>query len=615
MVRWLIGGAVVFICAALEIHGSSLGMYAEILGHPELSDVVLGKVRPIRSDEWVVFTPFAFSQYYAGFSTVSEIIRAAATNIFLTYGQAAWHLAIIFRPAQWGYLFFDQGSALAFFWTGRLVVLLLVSYEFARLILQAEKKFSVLYAVMVTFSPLAQWWWSVNSIAEILAAGQGLVLCWKIYLDSGKLLAAAGFLWCAGIFVFGIYPAWQVSFGWVFLFCLIAVTKSSALKILRRDRTFWLSGVIIVLAPICHAVFSAQEMIQLQMATEYPGQRFMAGGLCNIENLLVYGVSAALPFADIFEEITNNCEAACFYCMAPLGFLILAWQIFAEKKFDAMMVALAASAIFLATWELWEYPAWLAKVTLLSNTTPTRALAAIDFAQLAMIFRGLSVTEFKLPRPARIVLSVAIAVLTTYGVNYFIPAWLVPWRLILIFAFAGAAVYLFVSFEIRRRMEILCAMMLLIGATVNPINSGVDAVYEMPVGKKIAEVVQGDRNSLWIVEDESVTLNDFPIMFGAPTINSVNVYPVLERWRNLNPAAEKIYNRYAHISIVLNNKPTEFILNGDDYFTVKLNATDLPKLNVRYIFSRNGALESFSTPKIKIKKIYEDAGSYIYEIS
>ncbi len=613
MARWLIGCAVIFLCAALEIHGSSLSMYAEILGHAELSDAVLGTPRPIRSDEWIVFTPFAFSQYFAGFSTVSEIIRGAATNVFLTYGQAAWHPAIIFRPAQWGYLFFDQGSALAFFWTARLIILLLVSYEFARLILRAEKKFSVLYAVMVAFSPLAQWWWSVNSVAEILAAGQGAVVCWKIYLDSGKLLAAAGFLWCAGIFIFGIYPAWQVSFGYVFLFCAIAVTKKSALKIFRKDKTFWLAGAIIVLAPICHAVFSAREMIQLQLATEYPGQRFIAGGIFDLENLLIYGASAALPFADI-SELTNNCETACFYSMAPLGFLILAWQIFAEKKFDAVMVALAAAAVFLTTWELWEYPAWLAKVTLLSKTTPTRALAAIDFAQLALVFRGLSVTKFKLPFPARIVLSAVVAAITTYCVWHFIPAWLLPWRLILIFGFAAAAVYLFVSLEIRRRLEILCAMMLAIGATVNPINIGVDAVYEMPVGKKIAEVVQRDAQALWIVESESNTLNDFPLMFGAPTINSVNVYPVLERWRKLNPAAEKIYNRYAHISIELSDKPTEFILNGDDYFTVKLNAADLPKLSARYIFSRNAALENFSALEIKIRKIYEEAGSYIYEI-
>ena len=147
-------------------------------------------------------------------------------------------------------------------------------------------------------------------------------------------------------------------------------------------------------------------------------------------------------------------------------------------------------------------------------------------------------------------------------------------------------------------------MMLAIGATVNPINSGVDVVYEMPVGKKIAEIVQRDK-SPWIVESETVWYNDFPIMFGAPTINSVNVYPALDRWRNLNPDAEKIYNRYAHIKITLSDSPTEFILNGPDNFTVKLNAADLPKLGAGYIFSRNGALENFSTPNLKIQKIYE----------
>ena len=610
MARWLTGGVVIFIFAALEIHGSSLGMYAEILGHPELSDVIFGKPRPIRSDEWIVFTPFAFSQYFAGFSTVSEIIRGAATNIFLTYGQAALHPAIIFRPAQWGYLFFDQGSALAFFWTSRLVILFLVSYEFARLILQAEKKISVLYAIMTAFSPMAQWWWSVNSVAEILAAGQGAVLCWKIYLDSGKRLAAAGFLWCAGIFIFGIYPAWQVSFGYVFLFCVIAVTKTSALKIFLKDKTFWLAGAIIVLAPILHAIFSAREMIELQMATEYPGRRFVAGGGFSLIGLLTYGAGAVLPFAETLP-VTNNCEVAGFYCLVPLGFLIFAQQIFVQKKFDALMAALAAVSIFLLIWEIFGLPAFLAKVTALSNVTEGRCRSALEFSQMLMIFRGISVTELRLPNPARIVLSAAVAAITAYSVNEIFDGRALTAA---VFLFTGAAVYLFISTEIRRRVEILCAMMIMIGATVNPINFGVDAVYEMPVGKKIAETVQRDGKALWIVEGESNALNDFPIMFGAPTINSVNVYPVIERWRKINPDAEKIYNRYAHISIKLQNAPTEFILNGADYFTVKLNAADLPKLNARYIFSRDGALESFSTPEIKIQKIYEESGSFIYEI-
>ena len=278
--RWTIGAIFIVIFTVLEIHGSSISFYADILAHPELSDIILGKYRPIRSDEWAVFTPLAFSQYFTNFSFVSDIVRAAPTNMFMTYGQAVWHPAIIFRPAQIGYLFFDAGSGLAFFWMGRLVILFLVSFEFARLILNTGKKLSVIYAIMIAFSPLAQWWWSVNSIAEILAAGQGVVVCWKLYLenfqDRKRFFYLAGFLYAAGVFIFGIYPAWQVTFGYVFLLCLIAVSfqEKNSLQSLWRDKIFWLAGFVIMLAPIIHAVYISRDMIELQMVTEYPGRRF-----------------------------------------------------------------------------------------------------------------------------------------------------------------------------------------------------------------------------------------------------------------------------------------------------------------------------------------------------
>ena len=106
-------------------------------------------------------------------------------------------------------------------------------------------------------------------------------------------------------------------------------------------------------------------------------------------------------------------------------------------------------------------------------------------------------------------------------------------------------------------------------------------------------------------------------MFGAPTINSVNVYPVLERWKKLDENGEnfKIYNRYAHIKIDLQNDlPTNFLFTQSDIFALNLNPADLPKLEVEYIFSRKGDLENFSTPQVKIQKIYEDAGSFIYKV-
>ena len=152
--RYVLGGIFLLLCVLLEIHGSSIGIYTKIFDKPELDINLLGKFRGIRSDEWLVFTPFAFSQYFTNFSMISDIVRGTATNMFIVYGQAVHHLAMIYRPAQIGYLFLDQGSGLAFFWVSRLVVLFLVSFEFAKKILNVNRRLSLLYAVMVTFSPL-----------------------------------------------------------------------------------------------------------------------------------------------------------------------------------------------------------------------------------------------------------------------------------------------------------------------------------------------------------------------------------------------------------------------------------------------------------------------------
>lgn len=620
--RFVIGAVIFLLCVLLEIHGSSIGIYAYIFQHPELNINLFGVSRVIRSDEWIIFTPFAFTQYFTNFSMISDLIRGTATNVFMTYGQPVWHLAQIFRPAQIGYLFLDQGSGLAFFWTGRLIVLFLISFEFARKVLNAKNNLSLLYAVMIAFSPLAQWWWAVNSIAEILAAGQGLVLFWKLYLQEParkRFLYAAGFLWCAGIFVFALYPAWQVSFGYVFLFCLIAVTLEAAdvKNILRRDKTFWIIGLLVTFAPIAHAFYASLDMIKLTAATVYPGSRFILGGDKSPLFQMLYGISSLLPFLDTDATgITNNCEAATFFSAAPLGLLIFFYATFKRNRFDIFTTLLVILSGLFILWETFGIPSLLAKVTLMKAVTTDRAKVVVDFMQLLILIRGLSLIELNLSRAEKIFVAGAISIVGTFAACGFLGEWFGIKKIIVVTAFVFIALYLFASRLTNLRVGILIAMMILIGATVNPVARGVDCVYKLPVGEKISEIARADK-SLWLVEDSGVALNDFPIMFGAPTINSVNVYPALDRWQKFDPTGKnfEIYNRYAHITITLSKAATKFDIHRGDMFELYLNPADLPKLDARYIFSRNGELENFSTAQVKIKKIYEDAGSFIYSVA
>ena len=158
-------------------------------------------------------------------------------------------------------------------------------------------------------------------------------------------------------------------------------------------------------------------------------------------------------------------------------------------------------------------------------------------------------------------------------------------------------------------------MMLLIGTTINPIARGVDVIDKLPVGQKISEIVARDKSN-WLVEDDSIVRNSLPIMFGAPTVNCTNTYPVLDRWRKLDPTGKdfKLYNRYAHIEIIFDSGATNFDIHLDKTI-LTLNPADLPKLDVRYILSPHGDLEKFSTAAVKINKLFEDAGTFIYKVN
>ncbi len=93
---------------------------------------------------------------------------------------------------------------------------------------------------------------------------------------------------------------------------------------------------------------------------------------------------------------------------------------------------------------------------------------------------------------------------------------------------------------------------------------------------------------------------------------------MLDRWKKIAPDGKNFvrYNRYANIIITLSSEPTELIDMGLlDHCKIKLNVGDLKKLDAGYILSRSGDLEKFSTAAVKITKLYEDAGSYIYKVN
>ncbi len=80
------------------------------------------------------------------------------------------------------------------------------------------------------------------------------------------------------------------------------------------------------------------------------------------------------------------------------------------------------------------------------------------------------------------------------------------------------------------------------------------------------------------------------IMAGAPTVNSTNVYPAMERWKLLDPEGDRqeVYNRYAHIKVKIKAQgKAEFKMDSPDLITVTMTIADAKKLGVKYIITQN----------------------------
>lgn len=185
--RFWISGILLIVLIFFEIHGSSILYWQNYLSNlTNIYEPLIGISRGIRSDEWAVNTPMLLSQYYNNsglFPYFSETIRGTLTDTFIIYGQPVRDIAILFRPFHWGYLLLSPAKGLSFFWIGRVIALFLVSFEFGMILTQKSKLLSLIYALLITWSPVVQWWFAINGLVEMLVFGQLALIMITLYMN------------------------------------------------------------------------------------------------------------------------------------------------------------------------------------------------------------------------------------------------------------------------------------------------------------------------------------------------------------------------------------------------------------------------------------------------
>ncbi len=616
---------VIIVAVIFQIHGSSIN---ELNFFGVDHKTLLGVSRPIRSDEYVVNTMFAFSQYLNDFAYFSDIVRGSITDMFIIYGQPVFDIGMIFRPFLIGYLFLNQGQGLSFFWIGRLVFLFLVSFEFGMLLTNKNKTLSCAYAFLIAFAPTVQWWFAINGLVEQLIFGQlgVLLINWYMTITDYKkrALIAIGLMISVGTFILVFYPSWQIPFAYVFILLAAWIFLKNRTKFTFNKKDVMILGIVLIIFSVimAHVLNNSLETIKLILNSSYPGSQVFNGGeSANIFSYYIPTIFYPLKQDGIMFG-SNVCNFSVFIDLFPIPLVLSAIVLFYQKTKDKLLIGLLALYFVLVIFYIVPLPDFIIDITLRGNIKNSRLPPVITFIGVLILIRAVNNLKNIKDTKFFIIISLTLSMLMILWTFTEFNAYYLSWMPIIAFILMSITfcVSFLASSEKYQKIFLICIICLsfLGGALVNPIDQGTDVIFESEFFKHVEEIVENDPDGIWIVNEGNFKFNDLFIAAGARTINSVNAYPDLEKWHNVDPNNQsyETYNRYAHIMVNIvdnNNTITNFTLIKPDIFQLNLKINDLEKLNVSYIESSNN-LDKHSNDKVHFTKLYEYKDHKIFKV-
>lgn len=635
--RYIIAVIILLILVLLGYSGSSINVYDVYIPSDGTENTeILGKSREIRSDEWAVNTPLSFSQNMDNDKILpytSSIVRGTDTDMYTVIHAPVLDILTIGKPFTIGYLLGNR-IGLSFWWYGRLISLMLVSFEFCMIITNKKKLISLCGMLMISFAPAVQWWFS-NFLPDLLIFGQlAIIMCVK-FLETKelkiKILTAIGFGVSGVAYIFSFYPAWMIPFGYVFLAIFIWVIwqHRKTYKINKRDLIIIFIMVFAMGMLGLRYYLLSGETLNAIMNTSYPGKRFEVGGNGTI-NIFSYVYNIFSPY----KEIANPSEISTMISFYPIPIIIALIYMFRNKKGYSFIIPLAFVTLLFTIWTFFQTNEVFAKMTLLYLVKAKRITIPLGLIQSYLIIYLLAHVQRK-DRILKENTSKILAVIATILIMYIalklapeqylgtsIEEYLGPFLGCVAGIILLIAVYLIFNLKEENKKKLIAFLIVIAiagGITVNPIIKGSDIIYETSLAKKVQEIVKEDNDALWIVDNCSFPIPNYIVANGAKTINSTNYYPNEKLFETIlgeqgKETEKEIYNRYAHILVNIIKEETNLELIISDTYKINLNYKQLKDLNVKYILSSRD-LSQFSDDELSLEKLYQKENLYIYSIS
>ncbi len=638
--RYKIACAFLLFVMIFKLSGSSMTVLNGIVQNQNDDrkyHTILGIARSIRSDEWATSTTYILSQSKVEnpFKYFSDALRGTETDMFSVSNSPVLDILMIGRPFQIGFLLFGNDMGFSFYWYIRLVAMLLGSYELCLILTKRNKKVSLCGMLVITFSAAVQWWYCMDT----LIWGQIVIVLIDKFMNTdrkrNKYLCALGLLVAGLSYVFVFYPAWQVSFGYLFLalviWLLIKNIKYGSYKFTVHD------VIVIIVTLLCIALLLgrwyilSKDTLAAEMNTDYPGDRQEVGG--GALNNYAYFYNIFFPK----YEFINPCEFASMLSFFPIPMLLGLIYVIRNRKDLHFWIPMLVVAGFLSIWCVYGFPAWFANLSKMSMTTAGRASIPLGTTCIYMLIYlignfkdGDKLLNKKLTYLLALLATVYIAYKAKSTIRYKdICPYLDNFKMLLSGEIFLVAIFGILNINNNKIKNYtiygLIIIALMSGLTVNPVISTTNIYYTKPVAVKMNEIKQKDSDAIWVVNDYDTEdnggwhLNDYPVASGIKVLNSTAVYPNIELFETLlgeekAKETKSIYNRYAHINLQIVNTETNVELKHADNIVLYLNYKDLSKVGIKYILSVENLKEK-NFDEVFYEEIYDEDGMYIYKVT
>ena len=623
--RYIIAGIVLVVGVLCKVNFSSIGMWSSYVAEPDTNNVIIGKERGIRSDEWLTQSSFMLAQTQGedAYKIYNKNIAQGTFNTLL-FILPVKDILMIAKPFLVGFLLFGQEYGFSFYWMLKIVALIMVSIELVRKITKKDNLLSLVGGFVLALAPVIMWWFS-SAIADGYIYGVATILLFGYYMNHldmklwKKIVTAIGLLITIPSFAFVLYPAFQVPFAFAMLIFMLNDFIPNAKKLTKKD--YFIMGITIVgIAGLLARFFLlCYDDIKLLMGTVYPGKRVRAGGDYTIDQFISYLTNLFFPYTN---AIGNTSEPSS-YIYPFIGLIILLIynmkDIVKEKKDKIFWLTICLSVLYILylLWEFLGFGEFISKITFMSMSTTSRTHVVTGF-------KGTILTLLMIKKmDGKKIFTKGQTIAISFGVIIF--------EYVLIkgsiyndfFTFTkleiiGVVMFIITYLLITGNKKAFCYTMLIVaivaGATVNPIAIGLSPIKETKISAIIQEIKSEDEQALW-VGNTNIT-GQYLIANGVNCLNGVNEYPNFGFLKKVDPEEKfnQIYNRFAHISVALGEE-TNFQLIAEDAYVVTLTKQNIEELEIEYIYSNQKYTEEvISKFDLESKYSNEQTSQYIYQV-